>query len=283
MSDDARAPRPAGSAPAADDAPGLPPLVAALWGPREAGRRGPRPGLTVPGIVAQAIELADAEGLPAVSMARVAQTLGVTTMALYRYVANKDELLARMYDAALADDPGELRVLPPTPADAPAWRIGLHAWFEHQLTLVVRHPWLMQAVAANPPFGPQHIGVLESGLTALDGTPLTPAARTDVLGAASLLMLGEGMVLAAAIAAARRATAPHAGADGAPRADDSPSHPALLDYDTLLRRVTTPESHPRITQALAAGAFLADDGDTGVAFRVELFLDGVAALIDRAS
>lgn len=266
-----------------DDAPGLPPLVAALWGPREAGRRGPRPGLTVPGIVAAAIGLADTEGLPAVSMARVAQTLGVTTMALYRYVANKDELLARMYDLALADEPDGVRVLPPAPADAPVWRVGLHEWFEHQLALVIRHPWLMQAVAANPPFGPQHIGVLESGLSALDDTPLSPAARTDVLGAASLLMLGEGMVLAATIATARLATAPPTGTEGAPGPGDAPQHPALLDYDTLLRQVTTPEQHPRITRALAAGAFLADADDTGVEFRVELFLDGVAALIDRAS
>ncbi len=263
-----------------DDAD-LPPFVAALWAPREAGRRGPRPGLTVPGIVAAAIDLADTEGLAAVSMARVAQALGVTTMALYRYVASKDELLARMYEAGLADDAGDVRVLPPPAADAPAWRTGLHAWFEHQLALVVRHPWLMQAVAANPPFGPQHIAVLEAGFTALEGTPLSTSARTDVLGAASLLMLGEGMVLSASIAAARLTAAPPADAD-ARGTDDPPKHPALLDYDTLLRRVTTPERHPGITRALAAGAFRDDDGDTGVAFRVDLFLDGVAALIDRA-
>lgn len=267
---------------AAVDTPELPPLVAALWGAREPGRRGPRPGLTVPGIVAAAIELADTEGLAAVSMARVAQTLGVTTMALYRYVANKDELLARMYDAGLADDPGDVRVLPPAPADAPAWRTGLHAWFEHQLALVARHPWLMQAVAANPPFGPHHIAVLETGLAALEDTPLSTSARTDVLGAASLLTLGEGMLLAASIAAARLAAAPPAEAS-APPSDDAPRHPALIDYDTLLRQVTTPDSHPQIARALAAGAFRDDAGDTGAAFRVALFLDGVAALIDRAS
>lgn len=279
MPDDA-APRPDPAGAGTDDAPALPPLVAALWGPRETGRRGPRPGLTVPGIVAAAIEIADTEGLTAVSMARVAQALGVTTMALYRYVANKDELVARMYDAGLADDPGDIRVLPPAPADAPPWRAGIHAWFEQQLALVVRHPWLMQAVAANPPFGPHHIAVLESGFAALEETPLPTRVRTDVLGAASLLVLGEGMVLAAAIGAARLAATPPAGTDHTP--DDAPKHPALLDYDTLLRQVTTPERHPHITKALAAGAFL-DDGDPGVAFRVDLFLDGVAALIERAT
>lgn len=267
----------------ADAAQGLPVPGAALWGRREAVRRGPRPGLTVDQIVAAAIALADAEGLPAASMARIAEALGVTTMALYRYVAGKDELLARMYDAALADDPGDVRVLPPVPPDAPAWRAGLAAWFEHQLALVTRHPWLMQAIAANPPFGPQHVAVLEAGLAALATTPLPIELRVEVLGAASLLTLGEGMLLAAAMAGVAAARAAqerdddHAGEP--PRAE----HPALLDYDTLLRRVTTPEEHPHIAAALATGAFADDSGDTGVAFRVELFLDGVAALIDRAS
>ncbi len=47
-----------------------------------------------------AVDLADAEGLPAVSMARVAEALGYSPMALYRYVESKDELLVLMADAA---------------------------------------------------------------------------------------------------------------------------------------------------------------------------------------
>lgn len=53
----------------------------------------PEQGLSVGRIVTAAIELADADGLGAVSMARVATRLGFTTMSLYRHVHSKDELV----------------------------------------------------------------------------------------------------------------------------------------------------------------------------------------------
>ena len=56
--------------------------------------------LSIDAIVAAAVRLADAEGLEAVSMARVAKELGFTTMSLYRYVTNKDELLQLMWNAS---------------------------------------------------------------------------------------------------------------------------------------------------------------------------------------
>src|SRR4051812_50195310 len=87
------------------DAPELPPDVALLWGRRPSGRRGRRPTLGVEEITAAAVRIADAEGLGAVSMARVAKELGNSTMALYRHVESKDELLLLMSDAALEPPP----------------------------------------------------------------------------------------------------------------------------------------------------------------------------------
>ena len=66
-------------------------------------RRGRKPSLTLADITRAAVELADAEGLAAVSMARVAERLGNSTMALYRHVKSKDELLLLMSDAAHRD------------------------------------------------------------------------------------------------------------------------------------------------------------------------------------
>lgn len=259
----------------------LPPPLAALWRTAEPPRRGPRPGLTLDQITDAAVALADAEGLRAVSMARVAEALGVSTMALYRYVTSKDELLVLMYDAGLADlrppEP-EGRLLGPAPA-APAWRARLLEWFEAQLAAVRRHPWLMQAATSVPVPGPRQLALLESGLEALDGTPLTPEQRLGVVGAASLLVLSEGTILAAA---ARRA----APSEDAPATGDEATHPALVDYATLLRTLADPATHPRIVETLDAGAF--DDApdeaipDDGVAFRVGLFLDGVETLVARA-
>src|SRR3954467_10666095 len=66
----------------------LPHAVRALWGLDDAaGRRGPKRSLSVQAIGAAAVEIADADGLAAVSMASVAQRLGTTAMALYRHVS----------------------------------------------------------------------------------------------------------------------------------------------------------------------------------------------------
>src|SRR5256885_14242131 len=78
----------------------LPPGLDLLWGRRERGKRGPRPGLSAGAIVEAAIRVADAEGLEAVSMARVAHELGFTTMSLYRHVVSKDELLQLMWNGS---------------------------------------------------------------------------------------------------------------------------------------------------------------------------------------
>src|SRR5712691_3973914 len=74
-----------------------------LWGTRERPSRGPKPGLTLEKIVRAAIEVADAEGLAALSMRRVADQLGFTTMALYRHVPGKADLLDVMLDTVAGE------------------------------------------------------------------------------------------------------------------------------------------------------------------------------------
>src|ERR1700750_3099854 len=88
---------------------GLSPGIAAAWGVKTVTTKGPKPGLSLERIVAAAVRMADAEGLDAVSMNRVAKELGTGAMSLYRYVESKQELLALMIDAAIGE-------VPPTPA-----------------------------------------------------------------------------------------------------------------------------------------------------------------------
>src|SRR5437773_485762 len=88
---------------------GLPPGIEAAWGLHRPPSRGPKPALSLDRIVRAAIGLADARGLDAVSMGRVAAALGAGTMALYRYVRTKDELLVLMVDAACSDTPAPRR------------------------------------------------------------------------------------------------------------------------------------------------------------------------------
>src|SRR3712207_9079647 len=106
-----------------------------------AARRGRRPGLTVDRVVATAIVLADAEGLDAVTMRRVAQELGVVPMTLYTYVPDKAALLDLMLDRLYLD-------MPRAPRPDRPWRGRLPAHPGGQCAPYHRHSW-----AARPPPG----------------------------------------------------------------------------------------------------------------------------------
>ena len=84
-------------------------------------------------VLAAAVALADAEGVDAVSMRGLAQHLSVVPMALYKHVANKDELLDGMIDAVV----GEIE--PPVPG--PDWRAAVRRRILSARTVLLRHPW----------------------------------------------------------------------------------------------------------------------------------------------
>lgn len=95
-------------------------------------------------VVRVAIELADADGLPALSMRRIAAELGVSTMALYRYVGGKDALVLQMVETAIGDFP--------FPAKRPSdWRAAIEQAARLQWAAYRRHLWLASAVTLNRP------------------------------------------------------------------------------------------------------------------------------------
>src|SRR3954454_12810875 len=107
---------------------------------RPARRRStPNAPLGTGAIVAAGIAVADAEGLAALSMRRVAAELGGAPMSLYRHVRDKDELLLQMMDAAIAEV-----ALPEPPDD---WRDGLEVAARALWAGFRRHPWLPAARA----------------------------------------------------------------------------------------------------------------------------------------
>jgi AcrR family transcriptional regulator len=246
----------------------LPPVLELLWGRRERGKRGPRPGLSADAIVGAAVRIADAEGLEAISMARVAAELGFTTMSLYRYVDSKDELLQLMFNASALG--AESLVI-----EGDSWRPRLRAWAVIQREMLDRHPWITQMPMPAPPLAPNSLHFVERGLQALDGTGLADMDKLRILGLLSSYTLNEGRV---AYDAARAA------AQAVKAAQDSQPPPApALSYEDLLRELvdertyphlyrlawSSPGDHPRSERA----EFLAG---------IELILDGVQALIQRA-
>ena len=245
-----------------DERDGLPPDVALLWGLRESPRRGRRPGLTLAEIVAAAVALADREGLAAVSMARVAAALGNSTMALYRYVASKDELLLLMSDAGLEGPP-------PIPADAP-WREQLTAWAHAVLAAIRRHPWYREIPITGPPMGPNNMAWLDRALAALGATDLDESGKFLVVS--GLLPIVHGQARLAIDLAAGRGEDP-AAFEG--------------EFGRVMTAVADPRRFPALARALSAGVF--DDGDpeppggSGLdaefAFSLACYLDGVEAFM----
>ncbi|MFD7657703.1 TetR/AcrR family transcriptional regulator [Actinosynnema sp. NPDC059797] len=240
----------------------LPDDVALLWGLRDAPRRGRKPSLTTADITRAAIGVADAEGLAAVSMARVAQQLDKSTMALYRHVRSKDELLALMVDAAM-EEPPEL----PPGCD---WRTGLTTWSHGVLAVHRRHPWLSRVPISGPPAGPRNLAWFDRGLAALAGTPLGEEDKVEVV--MSLLTFVNGEVRLAGDLAAGYQDNPDA---------------FSRTYSNVLRRVVDSRRLPWLSKVVEAGVFDLDDLhaqedlDRAFAFGLGVFLDGVAALVAR--
>lgn len=136
--------------------------------PAPATRRqaGPDRGLTAERIAATAVAIADAEGLDAVTMRRVASELGAATMSLYRHVEDKDDLLLQMLDAVFQDWR--------SPADPPAaWRPRVELAARTFWDTCCRHPWLAPAMSiTRPQPTAAALPFSEFLLTALDGAGL---------------------------------------------------------------------------------------------------------------
>ncbi|MCK2219949.1 TetR/AcrR family transcriptional regulator [Actinomadura sp. ATCC 31491] len=144
-----------------------------LWGLRKPSSRGPRPAFDVDRIARAAVAVADADGLEAVSMQRVAAELGFTKMALYRYVNDKAELVAVMIEAAVG--------APPDLSGVTGWRAELEEYARQLSAVWRRHPWLPSVTTGDRVMGPRETAWPESALGALAGTPLTERERLDVI------------------------------------------------------------------------------------------------------
>jgi AcrR family transcriptional regulator len=250
--------------------PPLPPVIDLLWGRRERGKRGPRPGLSADAIVEAAIRVADTEGLEAISMARVAAELGFTTMSLYRYVASKDELLQLMFNASALG--AESLVL-----EGDDWRSRLRSWAIIQREMLDRHPWITQMPMPAPPLAPNSLHFVERALEAMDGSGLADSEKLRSIGLLSSYTLSEARFANDAARAA--AAAAKAAADSG--SGEAPAPP--LTYEAMLRALVDEQTFPHLYR-IAWSPPPADPSSEREEFLagVDLILDGVQALIDRA-
>ncbi len=230
------------------DRDALPRALEILWRDRPPSRGSS--GLSRERIVATAVELADSDGLAALSMARLAERLGCGTMSLYRHVANKDELVTFMLSTA--PDP------PPRRADNTDWAGALNDWAFGLWNVYHRHPWVLQTASSGPPADPGQLAWLDAGLASLADTGL--AERDKLAAVMAVLHFVRG-------AAALAIEAGHV---------DGQDY-----YPGLLRRVLDADRFPALAAALDAGVFDDVDRDHLSEFRSGLaqLVDGIAARI----
>ncbi|MBV2363757.1 TetR/AcrR family transcriptional regulator [Streptomonospora nanhaiensis] len=248
--------------------------LALLWGVQERPNRGPKPKLSVDKIVAAAVAVADAEGLDAVSMQRVAADLGYTTMSLYRYVRSKEQLVVLMADAALGRAP--------QPRAGADWRQRMEELVTAVMALYRRRPWLLRLDISGPPMAPMQLTWFDAYLGALAGTRLSMAERISTV----TFIDGASRELAR--------IAIHS--EHARRRSGVSAAAALTSYSQALRRFADPERYPHVAAAAAEGVFdpppgAADPGaeefvdDIGVdaAFGLHRLLDGVESYVRARS
>lgn len=239
-----------------EEPPDLPRGIALAWGVAANPQRGPKREMSVERIVDAAVELADADGLGAVSMAAVAARLGFTPMSLYRYVSAKDDLLLLMQEQAIGLPPEDHRELS-------GWRSRLRALFQAQVGLYLRHPWMLSLPISGAPATPNSSSWLDAGLDALAETPLTEAERLAI----ALALMGHarwyGTVMAGYTEQAR--------SSGRTADEVSAAEAAMFD------RVITAEEFPALRRAIDAGVFTTQEDP--FQFAVERLLDGVELYI----
>jgi AcrR family transcriptional regulator len=251
-----------------------------LWAAPTPARRGPKPTLSVERIVEAAFELAEGEGLDAVSMARVGQALGVSPMALYRHVSGKDELLMLLADRLAAE-------LPDLSA-ADGWRGGLEAWIRAQIEFAVARPWFLDLPLSAALPGPHRLRWIDQAFRIMADLPLAAEETFAIVGMLAQLVLGEARVQVegrrAAAEVVRRAaglppSTPEAELDPAALAAANP----YASFEVMLQRYADPAAYPHLMAALAAPD-QPRDGDAPrdeLEFDLSVVLDGIEAYVAR--
>lgn len=247
----------------------IPAELGRLWRVPNATRLGRPAELDVERVVRAAADLADRDGLAGVTLPKVAATLDVTKMALYRHVGSKDELFVLMGDLALGP-------APKLEGAAEDWRGGLRRWAYAMRAVYAEHPWLPQLPIGGPPGGPNAIDWMDASLCVLRDTGLDWATKIGILMLVGGHVRQSGL-LNQQLAAGRSST-------GRNEAQTN------QHYAVALAKLVDPDRFPEAAKLFAAPLFqsppeqapgAAAEADFELA--LDLILNGVAAEIAAAN
>jgi AcrR family transcriptional regulator len=222
---------------------------------RKAAGRPPR--LSVDLVVATGIRIADAEGLEAASMARIAAELSVATMTLYTYVPSRDDLVELMVDEVLGE-----RALGAEPPAAFRARVRLYA--DRTFAMYRAHPWLARVSQIRPPLGPGMLAEREYLLATVVALGL-PTGQAN----AAALALGGYITAAARQEAESRLVS---------RATGLTTDDWWGQRGELWEKWFAVEAHPAMTALWTAGAFnrnAEEQAQDAYEYGLALLLDGI--------
>ena len=231
--------------------------------PRRAAR-GPRPAHSRDEIAAAAIRIADAEGIEAVSMRRVAAQLGTGTTSLYRYVARKQDLLDLMVDAVFGEA---------APPDRPSgdWRAGLRESAHRGRAVILRHPWMALLTSGRATLGPNALRAAEYALGVIDGLGLDVDEMLVVLNTLEAFVRGYVVNELAEQESMRRSGLDH--------------QSWMLAHAPYMREIMASGQYPLVSRVVieAEAPHAADRAERGFAQGLERLLDGFAAVLPGAA
>jgi AcrR family transcriptional regulator len=230
-----------------------PPERLTIWERLERPARGPKPTLTHDRIARAAIEIADAQGLDAVSMRRLADRLGVAAMALYRYVSSKNDIFELMIDAAHAEI---------TLPSESGWRTLARSYAEQIRAVGLRHPWLIESFARTPnALTPSLVAIVEQALVSVDGLGLDVDSMMAVFVTVNAFARGAtGAEVTQGEAMRKRGW--------------TPEQDIRLAYLPYVRRLVGTGRYPALTRYIDGSN--EDDAQWQFEFGLECVLDGIA-------
>lgn len=190
-----------------------------------------------------ALELVDEHGLQALSMRRLGASLGVEAMSLYRYVANKRELLDALHGAVLD------KVAVPEPGDD--WESSLRGLAHAFRAALVRHPNTLPLFATRPAVAPSSLSLVDEALRVLSRAGLPLAEQLGALHALVAFVVGTCQAQAAW---------------------EDPEHPQV-DYASL-----SAERYPHLLRL--APLIAVEDPEAEFTQGLELWIRGLKARLD---
>jgi AcrR family transcriptional regulator len=240
----------------------LPNGVILSWGFIKQPRRGPKGELSIEKIVSAAIEIADRDGLGAVSMSRVAQSLGYSAMSLYRYISSKEDLLTLMQDAVCA--------VPVPPKDRiPDWREGMRVFVRTSVGVFRKHPWFADIPIAGAPLTPNSLRLVDWVLGTMRECPVSDLEKMGFIMLLSSYARANGIL--------------QRDMDLALQAGGSEEQFGDYGYSDVMKQLVKKEEYPDLYPVVQSGAYTgeADSSlDDDLDFGLERILDGIAVYLD---